>query len=204
MNRTWSNCCSVWPKRWTDGFELGVQEGTRSVRQRGQVRLKWSQMILHCEVCCQADCNPHKSCCHNNMNTRSWWLHRYRDFFYSLSHAVCSTEKENYFKQFFLALKTKGTLKNTLYKTRHTIFNKGWWWWWRTSQYNFLSHDISICNTFSRTTFLSRVRSLPGVRSRHQNIDTVIIRLLSNNFWSLCKLSILVPSTSADHHICVK
>ena len=81
MNRTWSNCCSVWPKRWTDGFELGVQEGTRSVRQRGQVRLKWSQMILHCEVCCQADCNPHKSCCHNNMNTRSWWLHRYRDFF---------------------------------------------------------------------------------------------------------------------------
>ena len=43
MNRTWSNCCSVWPKRWTDGFELGVQEGTRSVRQRGQVRLKCSK-----------------------------------------------------------------------------------------------------------------------------------------------------------------
>ena len=71
-----------------------------------------------------------------------------------------------------------------------------------TIQHNFLSHDISICNTFSRTTFLSRVRSLPGVRSRHQNIDTVIIRLLSNSFWSLCKLSILVPSTSADHHMC--
>ena len=62
----------------------------------------------------------------------------YKDtgIFYSLFHAVCSTEKGNYFKQFFLALKTKGTLKNTLYRTRHTIFNKGWWWWWRTSQYN--------------------------------------------------------------------
>ena len=94
MNRTWSNCCSVWPKRWTDGFELGVQEGTRSVRQRGQVRLKWSQMILHCEVCCQADCNPHKSCCHNNMNTRSWWLHRYRDFFtvFLMQYAVLKRE----------------------------------------------------------------------------------------------------------------